>query len=104
MSALTGRQERRRTTVTDEEGMKVCQAEIRRLRSVIRENREAVQNAFTIDYQNLFEAWADFDDAEAPGEVLRLIDHSGLGPVDAVSFNAFCYGYYRAVQKIMEAV
>jgi hypothetical protein len=48
--------------------------------------------------------WADFDDAEAPGEVIGLIETSGLGPVDAVSFNAFCYGYYRAIQKIKEAV
>jgi hypothetical protein len=90
--------------MTDEEGMKVCQAEIRRLRSVIRGDRETLKNAMNIDYQNLFEAWADFDDAEAPDEVIRLIDHSGLGPVDAVSFNAFCYGYYRAIQKIREAL
>jgi hypothetical protein len=90
--------------MTDGEGLKVCQAEIRRLRSVIRENREMLRNALNIDYQNLFEAWADFDDAEAPDEVTRLIDTSGMGPVDAVSFNAFCYGYHRAIQKIRENV
>jgi hypothetical protein len=57
-----------------------------------------------INYNSLFETWADFDDAEAPDEVVRHIDHSGLGPVDAVSFNAFCYGYERAVRKIREDV
>jgi hypothetical protein len=86
--------------MNDEEEIKVCQAEIRRLRAVIRENRETPQNALTINYQSLFEAWADFDDAEAPKEVIRLIETSGMGPVDAISFNAFCYGYYRATQKI----
>jgi hypothetical protein len=90
--------------MTDDDGIKVCQAEIRRLRAVIRENRETLKNATAIDYQNLFETWADFDDAEAPDEVIRLIDHSGLGQVDAVSFNAFCYGFYRAIQKIRETV
>jgi hypothetical protein len=90
--------------MTDGEGLQVCQAEIRRLRSVIRGDREALQSALTINCQSLFEAWADFDDAEAPDEVIRLIETSGLGPVDAVSFNAFCYGYYRAIQKIKEAV
>jgi hypothetical protein len=90
--------------MTDEEGMKVCQAEIRRLRAAIRENRETLKNATAIDYQDLFEAWADFDDAEAPKEVIRLTETSGLGPMDAVSFNAFCYGYYRAIEKIKTVV
>jgi hypothetical protein len=58
-----------------------------------REKAEAVQN---VSYENLFEIWADFDDAEAPDEVIQLIETSGLGPVDAVSFAAFCYGYERA--------
>jgi hypothetical protein len=89
--------------MTDEEGVKVCQAEIRRLRSAIRENHEALLNALIIDYQNLYETWADFDDVEASDEVTRLIETSGMGPVDAVSFNAFCYGFYRAMRKIKEA-
>jgi hypothetical protein len=94
---------RNTNTMTDEERVKVCQAEIRRLRSVIRGNRETLQNALSIDCQNLYEMWADFDDAEAPNEVTWLIETSGMGPVDAVSFSAFCYGFYRAIQKIKEA-
>jgi hypothetical protein len=86
--------------MTDDEGIKVCQAEIKRLRPVIRKNRKLLQNAVIIDYPSLFEARADFDDAESPGGVIRLIETSGMGPVDAVSFNAFCYGYYRAIWKI----
>jgi hypothetical protein len=91
----------RRKPMADGERMNACQAEIRRLRSVI---QETMETAATIDYENLFEIWADFDDADAPGEVNRLIDHSGLGPVDAVSFNAFCYGFYRAMRKIKGTV
>jgi hypothetical protein len=76
--------------MTDEEAVKVFRAEIRRLRAVIRENREALQRALALDCQSLFDSWADFDDAEAPKEVIRLIETSGMGPVDTVSFNAFC--------------
>jgi hypothetical protein len=76
------------------------QEEIRRLRAVIRENREKLNIATAISYQSLYELWTDLDDAEAPDEVSRIIEHSGLGPVDAVSFNAFCYGYCQAMRKI----
>jgi hypothetical protein len=88
--------------MTVEEEVKICQAEIRRLRSVIRERREALQSAIAPDCQILFEMWADFDDAETPGEVTRAIETSGMGPVDAVSFATFCYGYEQAMQKIRE--
>jgi hypothetical protein len=80
------------------------QEEIRRLRAVIQENREKLKIATAISYQSLYGLWADLDDAEAPDEVNRLIEHSGLGPVDAVSFNAFCYGYYQAMRKIKEYI
>jgi hypothetical protein len=73
---------------------------IKRLKSVIRGYRQMLKAAPHINYHSLYETWADFDDAEAPDEVVRPIDHSGLRPVDAVSFNAFCYGYERGVRKI----
>jgi hypothetical protein len=69
-------------------------------RDITGEDREKA--ALNINYENLFEVWGDFDDAEAPVEVIRLIETSGLGPVDAVSFTAFCYGYERALQKAKE--
>jgi hypothetical protein len=86
--------------MTDDKRLDRCQREINRLKSLIREYRRTLKTALYINYNSLYETWADFDDAQAPDEVLRLIDHSGLGPVDAVSFNAFCYGYERAVRKI----
>ena len=52
-----------------------------------------------IDYKGLFESWADFEDAESRDEVMKLIDEHDLGPVDSVSFAAFCYGYEKAVEK-----
>jgi hypothetical protein len=73
-----------------------------RLRAIIRENRQMLKRAVTIDYGNLFELWADFDDAEAPKEVIRLCESNGLGDIDAISFMAFCYGYEKAVRKIRE--
>jgi hypothetical protein len=88
--------------MADEDEITIFQTEIRRLRSVIRENQNALRTAVAVNYQNLYEAWADFDDVEAPDEVIRLIEYSGLGPVDAVSFNAFCYGYVRAMRKIKD--
>jgi hypothetical protein len=57
-----------------------------------------------INYEKLFDMWADFDDAEAPDEVIRLIDESGMGPVDGVSFAAFCYGYEQAMRKLKEGL
>jgi hypothetical protein len=90
--------------MTDEEQVSACQAEIRRLRAVIREYRQTLKTALHSNYDTLYETWADFDDAEAPDEVLRIIETSGLGPIDAVLFTAFCYGFERAIQKIKEAL
>jgi hypothetical protein len=56
------------------------------------------EDARKIDYEKLFEAWADFDDAQASDDVTRIIETNGLGPVDAVSFTAFCYGYEKATE------
>jgi hypothetical protein len=67
------------------------------------EDREEAEAGQNINYENLFEVWADFGDAEAPDEVTRLIETSCLGPVDAVSFAAFCYGYERASQIAKKA-
>jgi hypothetical protein len=50
--------------------------------------------------EDLFEIWADFDDSQSGKEVKRLIEEHGLGPIDAVSFSAFCFGFNKAVQKI----
>ena len=52
-----------------------------------------------IDYEELFETWAGFDDAYSVNEVSKLIDEHDLGPVDAVSFAAFCYGYEKGVEE-----
>jgi hypothetical protein len=52
----------------------------------------------------LFEIWAGFDDATASGEVLRVVEERQLGPVDCLSFYAFCYSYERAVEKLKEAL
>ena len=52
-----------------------------------------------IDYGELFEIWANFDDTETDNEVLKLLNENGLGPVDAVSFAAFCYGYEKGVEE-----
>jgi len=51
-----------------------------------------------INYNSLFDIWADFNDEESPKEVMRLCDN--LGYMDAISFMAFCYGYSKAIQKI----
>jgi hypothetical protein len=90
--------------MTDNERLDTYRQEVKRLKTVIREYRQTLKTALRINYNSLYDTWADLDDAQAPDEVLRLIDHSGLGPVDAVSFNAFCYGYERAVRKIREDV
>jgi hypothetical protein len=55
-----------------------------------------------INYERLFEIWADFADDEAPAAVTELIDEKGLGAVDAVSFMAFCYGWRKALQTMEE--
>ncbi|GHV57808.1 hypothetical protein AGMMS49579_24200 [Spirochaetia bacterium] len=68
------------------------------------ESFDEAEKATHINYQKLFDMWADFDDAEAHDEVMRLISISGMGPVDAVSFAAFCYGYEQAMRKIKEAL
>jgi hypothetical protein len=57
-------------------------------------------NKNKIDYNSLFEIWADFDDEKSPKEVKRLIEEHELSPMDTASFSGFCYGYYKAVQKI----
>ncbi|MDR2741248.1 MAG: hypothetical protein LBB98_03735 [Treponema sp.] len=90
--------------MTDDERLCACQKKIQRLRAVIREKQEAVKTAIQINYQSLYETWADFDDAEAPDESVRLIDASGMGPIDAVSFAAFCYGYEQAMRRNKEDV
>jgi len=53
-----------------------------------------------INYNDLFEIWADFDDEKSPKEVKRLIEEHGLHQMDTFSFSGFCYGYYKAVQKM----
>jgi hypothetical protein len=53
-----------------------------------------------INYMELFEVWADFDDADADSNIVQIIEEIGLGPVDAVSFISFCYGYEKAIQII----
>jgi hypothetical protein len=53
-----------------------------------------------LSLEDLFEIWADFEDSQSGKEVKRLIEEHGLGPIDAVSFSAFCFGFNKAVQKI----
>jgi hypothetical protein len=86
--------------MTDDERLCTCQKEIQRLRAVIQEYRQTLETALHINYDSLFETWTDFDDAESPDEVVRLIDASGMGPIDAVSFAAFCYGYEQLCGEI----
>jgi hypothetical protein len=63
------------------------------------ESPEETEEHPYINYENLFDIWSDFDDSEASDEVVRLIDNSGMGPIDAVSFAAFCYGYEQAMRE-----
>ena len=51
-----------------------------------------------INYKNLFELWANFDDKYSVGEVTQMIETKGLGTMDAISFTAFCYGYEQALK------
>jgi len=57
-------------------------------------------NKNKINYNDLFEIWANFDDEKSPKKVKRLIEEHGLGPMDTFSFSGFCYGYFNAVQKM----
>jgi len=70
------------------------------LKRSIKEHRTAIKKALKINYQMLFELWADFDDAKTPKKVMQYCDE--LGSMDAISFMAFCYGYEKAVQRIKE--
>ncbi|GHT83181.1 hypothetical protein FACS1894137_03640 [Spirochaetia bacterium] len=88
----------------DEEKIKACQAEIRRLRLIVREYNVLVEEARIIDYKELFELWGDFDDSEAANEVNEIIEKYGLGAYDAISFIACCYGYEQAMKKIREGL
>jgi hypothetical protein len=58
--------------------------------------RETTVNENKINYNDLFDIWADFDDAEAGIEVMGLVEEHGLQSMDALSFMAFCYGYETA--------
>jgi hypothetical protein len=49
------------------------------------------------DYEKLYEIWGDFNNEEAPKAVTEIIDNRQIGPVDAVSFMAFCHGYKKAM-------
>jgi hypothetical protein len=60
----------------------------------------ALNTAMKINYQTLFDIWADFDDTESRKEVMRFCED--LGNIDATSFMAFCYGYEKAVQRVKE--
>jgi hypothetical protein len=66
------------------------------------ESIERAEESPHIDYEKLFEIWADFDDAEAATEAVQVVETNSLGPVDAVSFLAFCYGYEQALNKTKE--
>ena len=50
------------------------------------------------NYDDLFEIWADFDDANSNKEVKSLINQHGLGKYDAMSFMGFCYGFQTAMK------
>jgi hypothetical protein len=88
----------------DEDRIKQCQIEIRRLRKAIREYEAKFEEARIISYDKLFELWGDFDDSAAADEVNEIIERSQLGPFDAISFIACCFGYEQAMQKIREGL
>jgi len=58
----------------------------------------------TINYDDLFEIWADFDDDDSSNEVKKLIEEHGLGKYDAMSFMGFCYGYCMAMKQSGEKI
>jgi hypothetical protein len=68
----------------------------------MRKRKTVSGKALEINRKALFNIWADFDDTEAPKEVIRICESYGLGITDAISFTAFCYGYEKAIQKIKE--
>jgi hypothetical protein len=84
----------------DKDRVMMCQKEIRRLGTAVREYNAIIEDTRNIDYEKLFETWADFDDAEAADEVNQLIEVKELGEIDALSFIAFCYGYEEAMKTI----
>ena len=53
-----------------------------------------------INYKELFEIWADFDDEQARKEVKQIVQDHGLGINDAFSFRGFCFGYEKGTQKL----
>jgi hypothetical protein len=92
------------TTMSDEERIRECQAEIKRLRQAVREYSAVFEKARTIDYGKLLELWSGFDDSAAADEVNDFIERNEMGTVDAISLIAFCYGYELAMQKIREGL
>ena len=52
-----------------------------------------------INYDDLFEIWADFDDEDSQKKVKKLIEEHELGDYDAMSFMGFCYGYQTAMKQ-----
>jgi len=85
-----------------DDALAICQKEIRRLRSVVREY-EAIRKRFkAIDYDCLFGLWCKYHDSEASDKVLRLIEENKLGIMDSLSFISFCSGYEKAAQAILE--
>jgi len=92
---------RLKSEVSKEEARTIeCQKEINRLRNVVRYYLR-VQEAITEpDYKKLFEAWGDFDDKESSPAVIAKSEE--LGPVDAVSFMAYCAGFAQAAELFKE--
>jgi len=77
--------------------------EIKRLRRIGKSFYQAKANLETMNGEELlFEAWADFGDEESPESVTKAIEEHGLGPMDAMSFMAYCAGYRRAAQFFKE--
>jgi hypothetical protein len=73
-----------------------CQREITRLRGIGRGFYQAKANLETMNESLLFEAWADFGDEDSPASVTSVIEDHGLGPMDAISFMAYCAGFQKA--------
>jgi hypothetical protein len=53
------------------------------------------------EVERLFNIWADFNDEDSPPEVTTLVESKGLGPVDSVSFMAFCNAWEKS-KRTME--
>jgi len=56
-------------------------------------------NENKINYNGLYDMWADFDNAEAGIEVMQLVEKHQMQPLDAISFISFCYGYEAAFRN-----